>query len=78
MEHSRVGKVTAVCLRKRDTQPEVLVFDHPLDEGGFMIQLPAGTIEPQEAPEAAAERELWEETGVRARLVELAGVRDEE
>ena len=78
MEHSRVGKVTAVCLRTRDTLPEVLVFDHPLDEGGFMIQLPAGTIEPQEAPEAAAERELWEETGVEARLVAFAGLRDEE
>ena len=59
-------------------KPEVLVFDHPLDDGGFMIQLPAGTIEQQEEPEVAATRELWEETGVQATLAALAGVRDEE
>lgn len=78
METSRVGKVTAVCVRQADTTPEVLVFDHPLDDGGFNIQLPAGTIELLEAPEVAALRELAEETGVRGRLNALVGVRDEE
>lgn len=43
-----------------------------------MIQLPAGTVEPEESAEAAAVRELIEETGVEARLLALAGVRDEE
>jgi ADP-ribose pyrophosphatase YjhB (NUDIX family) len=43
-----------------------------------MLQLPAGTVELGEAAEAAAVRELHEETGVEARLVSLAGVRDEE
>ena len=69
----RVGKVTAIVRRGTD----VLVFDHPLDEGGSMIQLPAGTIEAGEAPEVAAARELFEETGVRAVPLVLAGVRDE-
>ena len=78
MEIKRVGKVTAVCIRKRDITPEVLVFDHPLDNGGVMVQLPAGTIEPGEEPEAAVLRELEEETGVHAPLGSLAGVRDEE
>jgi 8-oxo-dGTP pyrophosphatase MutT (NUDIX family) len=77
-ETARVKKVTAVCLRRRGVVPEVLVFDHPLNEGGSMIQLPAGTIERDEAPEVAVLRELYEETGVDARLTSLAGVRDEE
>jgi 8-oxo-dGTP pyrophosphatase MutT (NUDIX family) len=72
-----VFKATAVLLRKAPGGDEVLVFDHPLDEGGFMIQLPAGTIEPDEAPEAAAVRELEEETGAVATSPVLAGIRDE-
>jgi ADP-ribose pyrophosphatase len=36
-----------------------------------MIELPAGTLEPGEDPVAAAHRELAEETGYRARSMEL-------
>jgi ADP-ribose pyrophosphatase len=35
--------------------------------GQFLLELPAGRIEPGEAPLAAAKRELIEETGFRAR-----------
>jgi 8-oxo-dGTP pyrophosphatase MutT (NUDIX family) len=35
--------------------------------------LPKGNIDPGERPEATAEREVWEETGVRGRLVEKLG-----
>ena len=35
--------------------------------GKFLLELPAGRIEPGEAPLAAAKRELIEETGFRAR-----------
>ncbi len=35
--------------------------------GGFLLELPAGRIEPNEKPLAAAKRELIEETGFRAR-----------
>jgi ADP-ribose pyrophosphatase len=35
--------------------------------GQFLLELPAGTREPNEAPLAAAKRELIEETGYRAR-----------
>ena len=33
--------------------------------------LPGGGVEPEETPAAAAERELWEETGCRATAVRL-------
>ena len=38
--------------------------------------LPGGRIEPGETPEAAAMRELLEETGVEAEIVALAGERE--
>jgi ADP-ribose pyrophosphatase len=40
------------------------VFRHAA--GGWMVEVPAGTLEPGEAPEACAARELREETGWRA------------
>jgi len=73
----RVKKATAVVLRESPTGKEVLVFDHPLEGGGVMIQLPAGTVEVNEEPEAAAIRELFEETGVQASAPILAAVQDE-
>lgn len=39
--------------------------------GGELIELPAGTLEPDENPEKAAHRELAEETGFRAGSMEL-------
>jgi len=73
----RVRKATAVVLRESRSGKEVLVFDHPLDEGGVMLQLPAGTVEIGEEPETAAIRELFEETGVQASTPILAAVQDE-
>ena len=73
----RVKKAAAVVLRGLPDAKEVLVFDHPLEEGGVMIQLPAGTVEQGEAPGAAAIRELFEETGVQAMGPVLGGVMDE-
>ena len=37
----------------------------------FTLELPAGHIEPGETPEAAARKELWEETGHEAETLEL-------
>ncbi len=38
---------------------------------------PGGHIEPHEIPDDAARREVWEETGVRAHLVETPSVRSD-
>jgi 8-oxo-dGTP pyrophosphatase MutT (NUDIX family) len=61
-----VGKVTAFITRDTDVGRELLVFRHP-DAG---IQLPSGTMEAGETPEAAMLREVHEETGLSA--VEIA------
>lgn len=56
---NQLGKVTAFVVT-RDEPRHLLVFKHPTAG----LQLPAGTVEPGEAPVAAAKREVWEETGV--------------
>ncbi len=55
-----IGKVCPVVIR----EPDILVFRHPLAG----VQLVKGTIEPGERPEAAALRELHEESGIRGRI----------
>jgi 8-oxo-dGTP diphosphatase len=53
----------------------LLVFRRPLEPSGG-IQVPAGTIEPDEEPDAAALREAWEETGLAGlRLARFLGER---
>lgn len=55
-----VGKVTCLVLRDAPGGKQVLSFLHPL--GGY--QIPAGTVEVDEALPEAARRELAEETGL--------------
>ncbi len=57
------NKVLAYIARYRNGSTQLLVFthrDHP--EAG--VQVPAGTVEPGEAIEAALFREIWEESGL--------------
>lgn len=42
--------------------------------GRVTVELPSGHVDPGEAPEAAARRELFEETGATASDIELLGV----
>jgi 8-oxo-dGTP pyrophosphatase MutT (NUDIX family) len=69
-------KHKVICYIVRDGQ--LLVFAHldqPWDVSG--LQVPAGTIRPDEAPEAAALREASEETGLSGfRIVRKLGVTD--
>jgi 8-oxo-dGTP pyrophosphatase MutT (NUDIX family) len=56
-----IEKVTAFVTRTANGRRELLLFQHPYAG----TQIPAGTVEPGEAPEAAAIREAQEETGLR-------------
>jgi 8-oxo-dGTP pyrophosphatase MutT (NUDIX family) len=53
-------KVTAFVTRGDGPAHQLLVFRHPTAG----IQVPAGTVEPNESPEAAGLREVTEETGL--------------
>jgi ADP-ribose pyrophosphatase YjhB (NUDIX family) len=54
---------------------ELLVFDHR-DHPAAGTQVPAGTVDDGEEPSASVVREVFEETGVRTRVVRELGVVD--
>lgn len=58
-----------VVYRLQGTTPELLLVTARADPSAWV--LPKGHIEPGESPEQAAVREVLEETGVRARVVEF-------
>ncbi|MDX1662908.1 MAG: NUDIX domain-containing protein [Candidatus Promineifilaceae bacterium] len=60
-------KVTVFITRRIEGVEALLLLEHPYAG----IQLPAGTVEPAETPEAAAWREAREETALRADDLEL-------
>ncbi|MDM0046451.1 NUDIX domain-containing protein [Variovorax dokdonensis] len=55
------GLVLKACACVVDRLGRLLVFFHP---GDGNMQLPKGTVEPGESPEAAVRRELLEESGI--------------
>jgi 8-oxo-dGTP pyrophosphatase MutT (NUDIX family) len=55
-----VEKVTAFITRPSDDGHDLLLFEHP----NAGVQIPAGTVEESETPEAAVLREAIEETGL--------------
>lgn len=55
-----ICKVSCYVLRDGPHGRELLVFAHPTAG----VQVPAGSVEPREAPESAALREVSEETGL--------------
>jgi len=66
------GGVTLVAFDPTGRLLLVRQYRHPA--GRDLIELPAGTLDPGEAPETCAERELQEETGYRpGRLERLGG-----
>ena len=70
-EHRLVRKVVGYVVWER----RLLVFTHddvPIEI--TRVQVPAGTIEPAEAPETAVVREVFEETGVATLVVKALGV----
>lgn len=60
----KVKKVLAYVTRFKNNELEVLVFEHVhFPEAG--IQVPAGTLQANESPEAGALRETEEEVGLK-------------
>lgn len=57
----------AVAVAVDDQQRVCLLRQYRYVAGGWLWELPAGKLEPQEPPLATAQRELIEEAGVRAR-----------
>ena len=68
IRHNGSVVILAVDESKNPNDPEI-VFERQYRHaaGQFLIELPAGRVEPKEATLAAAKRELIEETGYRAK-----------
>lgn len=65
------GAVAIVALD--DVGRWLLIEQYRLPTGGVLLEIPAGTLEPGEAPELTAHRELREETGFAAASLERLG-----
>ena len=62
-----------VLLPLVDPDTVVLIRNHRVTVGETLLELPAGTREPDESPEQTADRELIEETGYRAGTLHARG-----
>ncbi len=68
IRHNGSVVILAVDTSENPADPSILLErQYRYAAGQFLLELPAGRIEPGEAPLAAAKRELIEETGFRAR-----------
>jgi len=71
LRHPGASAVVPFLDDPADPDPRVLLirqFRHAAE--GFIWEVPAGRLDPGEAPEDCARRELEEETGMRARAIE--------
>ena len=68
IRHSGSVVILAIDESKNAKDPDIIIerqYRHSVGE--FLLELPAGRIEPGESPLAAAKREMIEETGFRAK-----------
>ena len=68
IRHNGSVVILAVDESKNPSDPDIILerqYRHAA--GQFLFELPAGRVEPNEAPLAAAKREMIEETGYRAK-----------
>ncbi len=71
LRHPGASAVVPFLDDPRDPDPRVLLirqFRHAADD--FIWEVPAGRLDPGESPEDCARRELEEETGMRAHMME--------
>jgi len=67
------GSAAIVPLREDGNVVMIHQYRHPVRE--FLLEIPAGTIEPGESPLDCARRELMEETGLKAKeFIKLAEI----
>ncbi len=66
-----VHKGSAVILPVFEDNTVALVRQYRHAAGASLLEIPAGTLDPNEPPEIGAARELEEEIGVRAANIEL-------
>lgn len=71
-EHVRHPGASAVIALDED-QNVLMVRQYRLPAGQVLLELPAGTLNPEEPPEECANRELQEETGYKAKHLEYLG-----
>ena len=68
IRHNGSVVILAIDESKNPQDPDlILIRQYRHAAGQFLLELPAGRIEPEEAPLAAAKREMIEETGFRAK-----------
>jgi ADP-ribose pyrophosphatase len=71
IRHPGASAIVPFVSEPTGQDPQVLLIrQYRYATNGYVYEVPAGRLEPNEAPEAAAHRELEEETGCRAERVE--------
>ena len=65
------GAVAIIPIIRLETVLLIHQYRYAIDKE--IIEVPAGTLRPEETPESCARRELEEETGFRARTIEPLG-----
>jgi ADP-ribose diphosphatase len=71
IRHSGASAVVPFVSEPMGDDPQILLIrQYRYAANGYVYEVPAGRLEPGEAPEVCARRELEEETGCRAERVE--------